>query len=511
VNIGQTQPAWRLAGPSVVVLLLLALVLYQHTVLYLIGLWNQLDVGEYAHGYLVLAISGYLVWNGRQRLFALTPCPEYRVLLAVVAASMLWLVAALVDVEMIQAVALWFLVLTIVWTVLGNQVIRVLGFPILFIGFAIPAWFPLSPILQNLTADSVFGAIRLLGVPALRQDNMILLPAGTLSIEEACSGLRYLLAALTLGALYAYMNYSSLRARLLVILVSASSAVLANMLRVFIVVYVGYTSDMQHSLVHDHLSLGWYLFGGLVVILLFLDARLRRERPRENLLVQRETITPMVCNITLPYYFMLIVGIGVLMSAAPIVVYQTDHQSARNDANTVPDLPLEAGHWLRSVASNDDWMPVYHGAVNQRQLYQKDNNQVVLYMGYYPTQNQGEELINDLNHISNNDVWRTVYPGARVQSTGKQQVLEQLLAGSAKKQRLVWYWYNIAGKVTTNKYKAKILQMMGLITGKRWAFVVAVAAPTGGDIDSTREVIKDFVLSIEGPVKKEMGRVVERQ
>jgi EpsI family protein len=208
---------------------------------------------------------------------------------------------------------------------------------------------------------------------------------------------------------------------------------------------------------------------------------------------------------------MLIVSICVLVSAAPAVVYQTNYQPVEQVANTVPELPLEAGNWLRSVASNDGWVPVYHGAVNQRQSYQKDNNEVVFYMGYYPTQNQGEELINDLNRISNNDVWRTVYPGARVQSTGKQQVLEQLLASSAKKQRLVWYWYNIAGNVTTNKYKAKIFQMLGLITGKRWAFVVAVAAQTDDDVDSTREVLKDFVLSIEKPMKKEMERVAERQ
>ena len=67
--------------------------------------------------------------------------------------------------------------------------------------------------------------------------------------------------------------------RLVVVLIAAAAAVLGNMVRVFIVVYLGYATDMQHPLIRDHLALGWYLFGGLVVILLFLDARLQRHRP----------------------------------------------------------------------------------------------------------------------------------------------------------------------------------------------------------------------------------------
>jgi exosortase A len=243
----------------------------------LIRLWNQLQIGEYSHGYLVVAISLYLILRQRRTLSTLTPCPNTWALLAVAAASLLWMLAALADVQMLQTVGLLLVVLAVVWTVVGNRVTRALLFPILFIGFAIPVWFPLSPLLQDLTADAVFGTIRLLGIPALRQENLIVLPAGRLSIEEACSGLRYLLAALTLGTLYAYLNYKTFRARLIIVLISVGAAVLSNMLRVFIVVYLGYTTDMQHPLVHDHLSLGWYLFGGLVVILLFLDARLHRQ------------------------------------------------------------------------------------------------------------------------------------------------------------------------------------------------------------------------------------------
>jgi len=509
MNAEQMKKTWCLAVSSIATLLLLTLALYQQTAFYLIGLWNQLDVGEYAHGYLVLAISGYLIFNSRQRLAALVPCIEYRALFGVVTASMLWMVAALVDVQMLQTVGLLLLILALVWTVLGKQVIRVLAFPVLFTAFAIPIWFPLSPVLQNITADAVFGAIRLLSIPALRQDNMIVLPAGTLSIEETCSGLRYLLAALTLGTLYAYMNYSSLRSRLIVVIISAGAAILANMLRVFIVVYLGYATEMQHPLVGDHLSLGWYLFAGLVVILLFFDARFSKGSSMSESIASdapHETAST-TCKNTPVYYFIFVMSVCLLMSAAPMVVYQVKHHSLNGSAKAVPELPHDTEGWLRTDMANDSWMPVYHGAVDQKLLYKKNNGEVIFYVGYYPAQKQGEELINDLNYINNKDIWHTVYPRPRLQSLYDQQVLEQLLANGAGKQRLVWYWYNVAGTVTTNKYEAKVLQVLGLLTGKSWGFVTAAAIETNNDVDFTRQVLKDFILSIEKPMKNEIERI----
>ena len=505
----QPKNNWPLAGSLVLILLVFALVLYQHTALYLISLWSQLEIGEYAHGYLVLAISIYLIFSHRQELSALSPRPEYRALFIVVGASMLWMVSALVDVEMLQALALLLLIFALVWSTLGNQAIRLLAFPILFIVFAIPVWFPLSPVLQNITADVVFSAIRLLSIPAFRQDNLIMLPAGTLSIEEACSGLRYLLAALTLGTLYAYMNYSSIRARLLVVLIAASLAVLANMLRVFIVVYLGYTTDMQHPLVNDHLTLGWYLFAGLTAILFFADIWLHKRRAPALSTAPPDPSMPNINSHMYSHrrYFLFVATAGVMIATAPAVVHLASVQMAAAAATSAPQLPQQAGGWRPVLVSNDDWSPLYHGAVSQQQSYQKGDHKIAFYMGYYPAQKQGAELINDLNRIGTKDKWRAVYPLPRLHDMDGRPVLEQVLENGAKQQRLLWYWYNVAGTVTTNKYEAKVLQVLGLLAGRPWGFVAAVAVDYNDDIDIARQLIKDFMLSTEKPMEKEIERV----
>jgi exosortase A len=483
------------------VLLLLAFGLYQETVLYLIRLWNQLEIGEYAHGYLVLAISVYLILRKRRALSGLTPCPDSRALLAIAAAGLLWTLATLVDVQMLQTVGLLLLVLAMVWTVLGNRITRALLFPILFIGFAIPIWFPLSPVLQDLTADAVFWLIRLLGIPAFRQENLIVLPAGSLSIEGACSGLRYLLAALTLGTLYAYLNYQTLRARLTVVVISAAAAVLANMVRVFIVVYLGYATDMQHPLVGDHLSLGWYLFGGLVVILLVLDARLHRHFQPAGPVSAAVENTVVCAKGTLQHVAVMVAGV-VLVSAGPAIIYRVNHQSHPDKGPFALTLPSATAGWAGPVASDDDWMPQYQGAITRKQVYQKGSERAILYIGYYPVQKQGEEVINDLNRISNKDVWQTRYPRARLRQTDDQPVLEQLLEKNGGVQRLVWYWYRVAGRHTTNRYEAKVLQVLGLVTGKPQASVMAVATDTGDDVGHARSVLGDFLSTMKAPLAK---------
>lgn len=489
---------WHIAGVAISALLLLTFVLYQQTIFYLSEKWNELEAGEYGHGYLVLLISVYLVFYNRRRLEALTPCPEYRAILAVLVASLLWMVAALVDIAMLQTVGLLLLVLSVVWAILGTRVAQILAFPVLYIGFAIPVWFPLSPILQELTADVVFWAIRLMDIPALRIENMIVLPAGKLSVEEACSGLRYFLAALTLGALFAYLNYVTFAARLTVVLVSAGAAVLANILRVFIVVYLGYTTEMQHPLISDHVMFGWYLFAGVVVVLLVINSLLDRVR----LHGLKGTLDTAVCrqfpcNKIKSQFLVIVLASALLVSTGPAIVFWINNQP-QPASNPVPiKLLLNSGAWSVMDADEDDWAPQYQGAIDHMVVFKdKSDREIYLYLGMYPVQTQGKELIYYSNRISDDKVWHTRYQRAKQYSIGGQQVLEQLLEKDDGSKRLVWYWYQVAGLGTANKYHAKALQVLGLFNGKRQASIVAIAAKLDAEPEMTRKMLGQFAAEM---------------
>jgi EpsI family protein len=141
-------------------------------------------------------------------------------------------------------------------------------------------------------------------------------------------------------------------------------------------------------------------------------------------------------------------------------------------------------------------MPVYRGALDMKQTYRKDGQVLYLYIGYYPVQRQGSELISDLNSISGGKSWTEQYPHGRPASAAGLDVLEQQLLSDSGSQRLVWYWYRIAGQDTSSSYMAKVLQLLGFVTGEPQAAVLAVAADAGTDAGQTRRVMGGFLAAM---------------
>ncbi|MDJ0806114.1 MAG: EpsI family protein [Gammaproteobacteria bacterium] len=486
--------AWRRSGFIVTLLVALSLGVYWETLKYLLERWNQFEVGEYGHGYLVLGISIYLIYSKVRRLIHISPATSPWGLLVVASAGLLWLVSAVAYVEMMQAVALWLMLFAIVLSILGWRITLQLLFPLLFIAFALPIWFPLSPLLQEWSADVVFWLVRLLEVPAFRQEALIVLPAGMLSIEEACSGLRYLLAALTLSTLYGYLNFTALKRRLMVVLVAAVAAVILNFVRVFIVVYLAYVTEMQHPFVHDHLMLGWYLFAGMMIVLLLIDARLSRssEAPEEAVILD---VGQNQADKQMHPWLMLLLS-GLLIVAAPAAIYQMDAMAVTNSGPQGIVAPNGRDGWRGVDSLRDDWMPTFHGALTARQTYQKDDQEVHLFLGYYPRQQQGKELINVLNRISVKNRWRNRFPRGRVFDSADHSVLEQVLEKGGVENRLVWYWYEVAGHRVTSKYTAKLMQVVGKLSGRPQASVIALATRLD-DKASARKRLESFITTMQ--------------
>ena len=71
------------------------------------------------------------------------------------------------------------------------------------------------------------------------------------------------------------------------------------------------------------------------------------------------------------------------------------------------------------------------------------------------------------------------------------------MISAAGQQRLVWYWYRVAGGPTTNRYMAKLLQVYGLVIGRPDAALLAVAADLEGDVQDARQQLEDFILAFD--------------
>ena len=75
-----------------------------------------------------------------------------------------------------------------------------------------------------------------------------------------------------------------------------------------------------------------------------------------------------------------------------------------------------------------------------------------------------------------------------------------MLESSAGQRRLVWYWYCIGDNCTTNKYIGKVLQVLGLVAGKRDAYMIAIAQDIGSSVDDVRKVLDSFSKQIQLPL-----------
>ena len=328
---------------------------------------------------------------------------------------------------------------------------------------------------------------------------MIIIPGGVLSVEDACSGQRYLLAALILGALYSYVNYTSIKVRIMVVLVSAAAAFFANTLRVVIVVYLGYASNMQHPLVSDHMTLGWYLFAGLVIIMLFIDSKVWRYYSAKIGVrnTEKKVGRPLKCKSLIAPALLAVLAVV----SGPLIVHVRAPASSGDEAVAgVLQLPAGKRGWQGPMDSTVNWEPAYIGAISAKKDYQIQGGRITLYVAYYTNQHQDSELINVDNKIADTDVWDEEYIQPYTRRFGHFSVLEQRLRGN-NEERIVWYWYNIGGWTTTNFYAAKFLQLASYFLGRTEAYMVAVSAAVKTDVPAARRVLEIFIDDMRHPLK----------
>jgi exosortase A len=164
-----------------------------------------------------------------------------------------------------------------VWAVLGTAALRLLAFPLAFLFFAVPFGEFLMPTLIDRTADVTIWALRLTGVPVYREGNFFTIPTGRWSVVEACSGLRYLIASLMVGCLFAYLSYRTLRRRAIFVACAIAVPIVANWIRAYMIVMLGHLSGNRLAVGADHLLYGWVFFGVVMALLFFIGARWRED------------------------------------------------------------------------------------------------------------------------------------------------------------------------------------------------------------------------------------------
>ena len=263
--------AWRVALPALVLVLACVLLLYRDTAIAMVTIWYR--SGTFTHAFVVPPIVLWLIWRRRQELAFLMPRPAFWVLIPIGGVALFWLLGDLVAVNAATQLALVALLVLAVPAVLGPQVARAITFPLLFLFFAVPIGEFLLPQLMEWTAHFTIIALRLSGIPVYQEGLQFVIPSGSWSVVEACSGVRYLIASVTVGTLFAYLNYQSTKRRIMFVIVSILVPVVANWMRAYMIVMLGHLSGNKLAVGVDHLIYGWVFFGVVIMIMFFIGAK----------------------------------------------------------------------------------------------------------------------------------------------------------------------------------------------------------------------------------------------
>lgn len=378
----------RLNGIYLIMTMALMVGLYWDTARALSVLWNNTGRMTYTHGWVIAAISVWLLFRAGRDIWAVRFTPSILGALVLFSLSVAWLLSSRLNIQTVQLTLFPVVCWAALWTLYGFRVARVCGFACAYLLFAVPVWDVINPLLQWGTIFAVRAIVRIFSIPAFFEANTIYLPAGAIVVEGGCSGLNFFVAGMAIVVLYGRLNNTVHRFRLGAIGVALMVA--DNWLRVFIILLAGHLTDMQHYLVRvEHLRFGWVMFAVVMGIFFFIAVRMKQ---------QDHPITPSgLAESTQPFQFRFGVLVAALSALLFIPAWSTEI-NMRDLPTTSSWTTLEAPSGWMLIKADDGWVPVFDNADAQALLHLKQGENVIdIYQAVFAEQRQGKKLAGEGN------------------------------------------------------------------------------------------------------------------
>ena len=254
------------------VLLIAFILVFLPTWQALISVWSSSD--DYSHGFLIVPLSLYIIWQKRQQLGNAVISPTWPAFPLILFALLLYLVARYAEILTLAPLAMILFLGSGLLFLFGRQVFKLCLFPLFLLVFMVPVpaqiYAQLTIPLQLLVSQMTVFLATLLGVPILREGYVREDREHTLQVVQACSGLRSIMSLLTLGAVIGYFGLKSNISRSVLFVFAIPAAVIANILRVLLMVVAFYffNYDLTYGTVHTLFGAG--IFGLAVVLFLLL-------------------------------------------------------------------------------------------------------------------------------------------------------------------------------------------------------------------------------------------------
>ena len=259
-------------------------------------IWNHLvkrwiNDGNWSHGWLVPVFSLYLLGTQRDRLAAVIPRANYLGAVVLVFSLGLYFVTSWWwPMVYPQIVSIIGSILGLTLLLGGWPLMRVAWFPIMFLLFAMPLpqglYVELTLRLRALASMLAAAIMPLFASGLYTEAQSVVIDydfrgrSGHLNVEEACSGMRLLMAFLTLGVAMAYLGNRATWQRVIMVLCCIPIALICNTIRVTTtgLLFVYERNDLAQGTPHQLLGIsmlviafGLFAFVGYLLNHLFLE------------------------------------------------------------------------------------------------------------------------------------------------------------------------------------------------------------------------------------------------
>lgn len=495
---------WRASLACLTVLLLATLWLYGQTALAMGTIWYERDT--YTHGFVVPLISLWLIWRMRHDIVPLVPRPSPIAWVLMLGPALLWLAGDLVAVNAASQFALVTQLVLCVPAILGWQVTRAMAFPLGFLFFAVPVGDFMLPQLVEWTADFTVAALRLSGVPVYRDGQHFVIPSGSWSVVEGCSGIRYLIASVTVGTLFAYLSYRDPKRRLMFIAVSIVVPLIANWLRAYMIVMIGHLSSNQLAVGVDHIIYGWVFFGAVILVMLFIGARWADAHDATGKQPMDVATRRLTSESTSLPRTLIATGAAFLVVMSPHLARQALALGTNAEPVHLAQV-LAKAPWQQTGAPPSNWVPAFkHASAAVHTGYLgPQGQQIGLHLSYYRQQNRERKLVSSINTlvISDDKHWALASTGSAQAGIGGQalrvgeSILREWELGrvGGGQRLLIWRFYYVNDRFTASDVRAKLEGVRGLLAGEGDdGAIVVVYAPLRTDLAEVQAVAEARTL-----------------
>ncbi|WP_334013448.1 exosortase [Alteromonas sp. S167] len=425
---------------------------FESTLASLHDLWTK-NNETYSHGYILILFVCYAL-HAERHWASLSPSKMAIPIGFLMGGA--WVAGNAVQILLLQQMVVPLIVATLMLAFVGLKNVFKVWLPLLGLYLAIPVMDVFISPLQNLTTYAVSIAVRGAGITAYIENFDIQLPFGTLRVAGGCAGLNYILAGLSIGLFYSYLNLVRARDKLLAVFLIIFLALVGNWIRVFALVMIAYNSEMQSSLVNDHGFFGWVIFAVLVVsYFIFMEWYVKRSPVRHNLALQAETsklgVYTQASKLSIGIQSCIIALLtAIALVAAPLL--SNVHKERNIDVASQFYFPTAfKGYTEDNSVSFEQWGGQYTGYDSIRGFkYESMNDVTHLFVVSYFKQEQGKELIYYAN--------RPAKLTSKVQLLGTGDVAvnsAEILQGRGR----VFWFYKIGSDIATSDFGTKLLQL----------------------------------------------------